>query len=89
MNTDFLKYRLTDLSEIEKIKEKMGAKEYYSYAINIYKFYAEMERDQTFDLTKRVKKENVEKFVKITCLYMSDFPGHLQVNETFTKILRL
>lgn len=89
MSPDFLKYRLTHLSEIDQIKEEMGAEEYYSYAIDIYKFFAEMKRDQTFDLTKRVRKENIEKFVKITCLYMADFPGHLQVNNTFTKILRL
>lgn len=86
---DLSEYRLKHPSEIEQYKNQMGEKEFYKYAISIYKHLANMIRDTKFDITKKVSKENHEMFIKIICLYMMDFPGQLQINETFTEILKI
>jgi len=48
-----------------------------------------MKKGDTFDVTKKVLRKNVSNFIKIICLYVSDFPGEIQVNETFTEIEKL
>ena len=86
---DFSEYRLKHPSEIDQYKNQMGEKEFYSYAISIYKHLANMIRDAKFDIAKKVSKKNLEMFIKIICLYMIDFPGQLQINETFTEIIKI
>lgn len=82
-------FRLNILSETASIKAEMGEKQFFDYAIGIYKYFANMASGDEFDITKKVAKENAEKFIKIACLYSIDFPGHLQFNEAFTKITKL
>ncbi len=67
----------------------MGSEGFYKYGIDIYKYFANMKKGDTFDVTKKVLRKNVSNFIKIICLYVSDFPGEIQVNETFTEIEKL
>lgn len=82
-------YRLTDLSQLKPFENQMGEKQFYEYAIGIYKYFAKMEPGTKFDITKKVSKENIDKFIKIACLYFSDFPGQIIFNESFTQITKL
>lgn len=82
-------YRLTHPSEIEPIKEKMGPDNFYKYAISIYKYFADMKNGEQFIVSKLVAKDNIDKFIKIACLYAIDFPGDIQFNENFTIITKL
>lgn len=86
---NLIQHQLVHPSEIDKYKKQMGEKKFFDYAISIYKYFAGVRRYSSFDITKKVDAENWEVFVKIICLYKIDFPGHLQVNETFTEIIRL
>lgn len=86
---NYSSFRLTHPSQINQFKEEMGEKEFYKYAFGIYRYFANMETGNQFDVTKKVAKENTDKFVKITCLYAVDFPGQLQINESFTQITKL
>lgn len=86
---DYKHYRLSHTSELEPYKKEMGEKKFYDYAISIYKYFAKMERGKSFDITKKVAKKNTEKFIKIACLYVIDFPGDLQFNDSFTQIIKL
>jgi hypothetical protein len=83
------KYHLEHPSEVEIYKNQMGKEKFFEYAISVYKHFARMSRYSVFNITKKVDNQNWEMFVKITCLYRIDFPGHLQVNNTFTEITRL
>lgn len=87
--TMYAAYRISHPSEIDPIKEKMGAKKFYEYAIGIYKYFADMKRGEQFVVSKLVAQENIEKFIKIACLYAMDFPGYIQFNENFTIITKL
>lgn len=86
---NLIQHQLEDPFEIDVYKKQMGEKKFFDYAISIYKYFAGMARYSTFEITKKVDVVNWEMFVKITCLYRIDFPGHLLVNKTFTEITRL
>lgn len=86
---DLSEYRLRHPSEIDIYKNQMGNQKFYDYAISIYKHLAAMVSDARFDITKKVDIKNRAVFIKIACLYMIDFPGQLQINETFTEILKI
>ncbi len=86
---DYSIHVLTDISQIEPFKAEMGERKFYDYGIRIYKYFANMEPGDKFDVTKRVAKKNVDKFIKIACLYWNEFPGHIQFNDTFTQITKL
>lgn len=86
---DYSSFRLQDPAEIEPFKSKLGDKEFYKYAIGIYKYIAKMLYGTKFDIEKGVADHNKEIFIKIACLYWIDFPGQIQFNETFTEIKRI
>lgn len=79
-------FRLTDLSQIDNLKAEMGEKSFFEYGVRIYKHFASLKPGEKFDITKRVDSRNIDKFIKVICLYMIDFPGFLQINDEFTEI---
>lgn len=86
MNRDFTKYRLTNLSEIEPYKEKMGKRKFYDYGISIYEALNKIPRDKPFDVYVNVKRVNLPLFIKIVCMFMIDYPGFVDFNQSYTKI---
>lgn len=85
----FLSHQLTDISQIEALKVEMGEKSFFEYGVRIYKHFASLKPGEKFDITKRVAPRNIDKFIKVICLYMIDFPGFLQINDEFTEIIVL
>lgn len=81
-------YRLTDLSELNPFKEKMGEAQFYSYAKSVYERLFSMKPGETFDITKKVAEENHDMFVKIACCYIIDQQTPTLFNDSFTIITR-
>lgn len=86
---DLSPFRLTDFSELNPFKEKMGETQFYSYAKSVYERLFSMKPGETFDITKKVAEENREMFIKIACSYMIDQQTPTHFNDTFTIITRL
>ena len=83
MSTDFSDYRLADNQQIKTFEREILNDDMYGYAIDVYKHYANMDPGSKFDIGKKVSEKTRERFVKITCLYMIDFPGDIQVNDQY------
>ncbi|WP_352422244.1 hypothetical protein [Proteiniphilum sp.] len=86
---DLSHYRLTDLSQLDSFKEKMGERKFYDYAFSVYGRLFNMKPGETFDITKKVSEENREMFIKIACSYIIDQQTPTHFNDTFTIIRRL
>jgi len=86
---DYAKFRLTgaDIGNYARDEKVWG--EFYRYAITIYKYFAELPSGSSFDITKKVDEKNREKFIKAIGFFQMDFPGQLQINDTYTEILKL
>ncbi len=82
-------YRLTDLSQLQPFKEKMGETQFFNYAKSIYERLFSMKPGETFDITKKVAEENWEMFIKIACSFIIDQQTPTHFNDTFTIITRL
>lgn len=82
-------YRLTDLSELQPFKEKMGEREFYKLAFAIYKRLFTMRPGESYNILKKVVPENQEVFIKIACCYIIDHQTPHQFNETFTIIKKI
>jgi len=63
-------YRLNTYSELECLIAKMGAENYFPYREMVYSTLLKIKPGESFILRKQVKKENLELFIKISCLYM-------------------
>lgn len=85
---DLSRYRLTDFSQLDSFKEKMGEKQYFRYAFSVYRQLARLEPGKKFNIVKYVKEINLELFVKIACAYMIDFPGQAVFNDDFNEITK-
>jgi len=89
MSADFSAYRLTDNNQIKTFEREILNENMYGYAIDVYKHYANMDPGSTLDIVKKVSKKTRKRFIKITCLYMIDFPGDIQVNNQFNIVTKI
>lgn len=85
---DLSRYRLTDPSQLDPFKAKMGERQFYNYAIAVYKRLFAMKPGEAYDITKKVAEENWEMFIKIACCYMVDHQTFHLFNDAFTIITR-
>ena len=89
MSTDFSVYRLTDNNQLKTFEREILNDGKYGYAIDVYKHYANMDPGSKFDIGKKVSEKTRERFIKITCLYMIDFPGDIQVDNHFNTVTKI
>jgi hypothetical protein len=89
MSVDFSAYRFTDNQQIKTFVGEIMNGDMYGYAIDVYKHYANMDPGSKFDIGKKVSEKTRPRFIKITCLYMIDFPGDIQVNDQFNTVTKI
>lgn len=65
-------YRLTDFSEILKLRDAIGMERFDAYASYVYTFLAKFNDGDSFDISDNIKATNIPVFVKLTCQYMID-----------------
>lgn len=68
--TPLSQYRLNRYSEIQDLLTKAGNESFHEYRDSIYRTLNGLQPDQSFNLRNNVKPENLELFIKITCLYI-------------------
>lgn len=89
MSADFSIFRITDTNQMRAFEKDIIQDNMYGYALEVYKHFANLDPGSTFNIEKKVSVKTVERFVKITCLYMIDFPGDIQVNNQFNTVTKL
>ena len=80
-------YKLTDdFTWYYKYAQKLGEYELNAYISRVYDTLSKMSYGDRFQITNRVKKENLELFIKSACWFMDDyFKGNPNDNFFFSE----
>ncbi len=65
-------YRMNDYGWIQTYKDKMGVDDFKKYVNEIYEMLLNMKPGDKFPIDRNVKQENIELFIKIVCLFISE-----------------
>lgn len=72
---DLSKYILasfTDESWIKQYEAEMGKEEFWKYKDNVYRLIHNLKVDQSLEIEKWCKSENLDLFIKIACCYVQE-----------------
>jgi hypothetical protein len=73
----------------EAYKSRMGAEALGCYIDRVYTFMRNMQPGSFFRLEGNVKPENIDLFVKVCCLFISEYPYlHCYFNADATQLRR-
>ena len=69
---DLSMYVLHSYQEIEAFQQSMGKEAFCTYRDKIYSRLMGMKRGDELNIPKIVKRENLELFIKVVCLFISE-----------------
>ena len=79
LEVNYEKFRLRTLAEIDNIRVKVGEDKFNNYKKIVYNTLWRLKSGEIFEINRNVKSQNLEVFIKITCLYMIEMKGDCNI----------
>ena len=79
---------MTDYSDIERCQEEMGKEAFGAYRDKVYTRLMRMTAGDIIDVQKIVRRENLEVFIKVVCLFISEGNGDYSFSSNFNTVKR-
>lgn len=80
--------RMNDYEWINEYKVKLGEESFRDFVDRVYDFLNRMKVGDQFVLSKHVRPENIDLFVKVACLYIQESKAIYEFDDEYEIIKR-
>ncbi|MDR1116614.1 MAG: hypothetical protein LBL33_10820 [Tannerella sp.] len=84
----FAQYRLNDYSFIGEYERRMGTEYFRKYRDDVYIHLAKMNPGDRFSVEILVKKENLDLFIKLVCLFILEGNPDYEFTDDYKNVKR-